>query len=82
METLTINLTPQMLALVPLVAAVLQILKRLAFMDKFTEWLPFISIGVAMGLGFLTKMPDPILPSVIIGLVASGGYDLLKAPGK
>ena len=82
MEELTITLTPAMITLVPIVGAILQVLKRIEAIQKIKEWMPFLSVGIALGLGFLTKMPDPILPSVIIGLVASGGYDLLKAPSK
>jgi len=78
MENLTVALTPAMLALVPVVAAILQVLKQVELMQKMKQWLPFCSIGIALGLGYLTKMPEPILPSVLIGLVASGGYDLLK----
>ena len=80
MENLTIELTPAMLALVPVVAAILQVLKRVEAIQKVKAWLPFAAIGVALALGYLTKMPDPIIPSIIIGLVSSGGYDLLKTP--
>ena len=82
MESLTVNLTPEMLALVPVVAAILQLLKRVEAIEKVKEWLPFASIAIAYGVAYLTKMPEPILPAVIIGLVASGGYDLLRAPTK
>jgi len=82
MNELQITLTPEMMALVPLVAAILQVIKRVSWFqdDKVKAWLPFVSVGVSLGLAYLTKMEDPILPSIIIGLVASGGYDLLKAP--
>jgi len=79
-EQFTITLTPAMVALVPVVGAIVQVLKRLEIIQKVKEWLPFFSVGIALALGYLTKMEDPVLPSVIIGLVASGGYDLLKAP--
>ena len=78
MEELNITLTDDMIKLVPIVAVVLQVLKNMEFMQKITQWMPFVSIGVALGLGYLTKMPDPIVPSVVIGLVASGAYDLVK----
>jgi len=80
MEEYTIQLTPAMLTLVPVVAALLQFAKRLEAVQKIKEWLPMVSIGIALGLAYLTKMPDPIMGAVVIGLVASGGYDLLKAP--
>lgn len=75
-----IDLTPEMLALVPIVATVLQLAKRIEAIAKLKQWYPFLSIGIALGLGYLTGMEEPIAPSIIIGLVASGGYDLLKAP--
>ena len=80
MEDYTITITPAMAALVPVVAAILQVLKRMEAVHKMTEWLPFFSVGIALGLSYLTRVPDPVLSSVVIGLVASGGYDLLKAP--
>lgn len=79
-EQLIIDLTPEMLALVPIVATVLQLAKRIEAIAKLKQWYPFLSIGIALGLGYLTGMEEPIAPSIIIGLVASGGYDLLKAP--
>lgn len=82
MENLTITLTPQMLYLVPIVGAILQVIKGLGVYEKIKKWTPFLAIGISLALGFLTKMNDPILPSIIIGLIASGGYDLLKAPTK
>lgn len=75
-----VTLTPAMLALVPVVAAILQLAKRFEPLQKLKSYLPFISIGIALGLGSLANMPNLIISSVIIGLVASGGYDLLKAP--
>lgn len=82
MDTFTINLSAEMLTLVPIVAAILQLAKRIEAIAKLSQWFPFISVGIALGLGYLTKMTDPIYPSILIGLVASGGYDLLKAPTK
>jgi hypothetical protein len=77
---LTVNLTPDMLALVPVVAMILQLLKRFPAIDQIKEWLPFVSIGVSMALCFGTQTTNPVVASVIIGLVASGGYDALKTP--
>ena len=78
MENLTVSLTPEMLALIPVVAAIIQLLKRVEAVKKLTAWLPFAAIGIALGLNYYTNIPEPVLPSIIIGLVASGGYDLLK----
>lgn len=78
MEEFTINLTPQALALIPVVAAIIQAAKKIPRVQQINNWLPFISVGLALALGYAIKIPNPILPSIIIGLVASGGYDLLK----
>ena len=80
MENLIVKLTPEMLVLVAVVGALLQVAKSLDAVKQVKQWLPFFSIGIALALAYLTKMPDPVLPAIIIGLVASGGYDLLKAP--
>ena len=75
-----VNLTPEMLVLVPVVAALLQVLKNIEAIQAIKEWLPYVAVGIALGLGYLTKMENPILPSILIGLMASGGYDLVKGP--
>ena len=82
MDDLMIQLTPGMLALVPIVAAILQLVKRFEFMEKIKSYFPLIAIGLSLAICYATKMPDPIMPAVLIGLTASGGYDLLKAPAK
>jgi len=82
MENLNVELTPAMLALVPVVAAILQMVKRLPIPIQVKEFLPGISMLIALGLLYSQSVPDPILPSVIIGLMASGGYDLLKQKKK
>ena len=64
--------------LVPMVAVLMQLLKKMKVMEKLTQYLPFISIGVAYLLATVMKMPDPIMPSIIIGLVADGSYDVIK----
>lgn len=79
LEDYSLTLTPAMLALVPVVAAILQFAKRIKAVQEIKEWLPVISIGLSFGLAQLTKLPDPIIGSVVIGLVACGSYDLLKA---
>jgi hypothetical protein len=78
----TIQLTPAALALVPIVAAILQVLKRIEVIAKLSQWLPFVSMGIALGLGYLTNIPDPIVPSILIGLLASGSYDAVKSISK
>ena len=82
LDQLQIQLTPAMLVLVPVIGAVVQLLKAIPFVAQNSKWLPYVSIGVALGLGFLTKLPEPIISSVILGLAASGSYDLVKSSTK
>jgi hypothetical protein len=78
MENFTFQLTPEMLALVPVVAGVMQMLKRIPQIAAYKEWLPVVSILLGIGAGMLLGTPAPIVPGVVIGLTAAGGYDLMK----
>lgn len=75
---LEIELTSEMLALVPIVAAILQVAKRIKAVENLKEWFPFLSVAVAYGLCYFSGVTQPVMPSIVIGLVASGGYDLVK----
>lgn len=77
-----LEITPAMLAFVPVVAAILQTIKKFPIPDKVKEFLPGFSMLIALGLLYASKVPDPILPSVIIGLMACGGYDFFKQKKK
>ena len=79
MEDFTLTLTPAMMAIVPVVAILTQFTKRLEFINKNKAWLPFLSIAIALGVGYATSIPDPIPASILIGLVSSGSYDAVKA---
>jgi len=78
MENLNVELSPAMIAFVPIVAAIIQMLKRIPHFEKFKEWLPFFSMVIAWALLYYQGVQNPILPAVMIGLTACGGYDLLK----
>ena len=78
-DQLTFQLTPTMMSLIPVVAAIIQIAKNVPAIARVSAWLPYISVGVSLGLCYAVKVPDPILPSIIIGLAASGGYEFMKA---
>lgn len=80
MDALNVELTPAMVAMIPVVAAILQMVKRMAFAEKIKDYLPLIAIAIAIGISYAGKMPDPIIPSVLIGLSAVGGYETLKKP--
>ena len=82
MENLETMLTPQMLALVPLIVGILQVVKKIPIIQKIKDYLPFVSMGIAAAVLIATKQPDPILPSVIIGLLACGGFEAAKAVTK
>jgi len=81
-----IELSPAMLALIPVVAAVMQALKRIVSMEQIPngigvfmkEMLPLLSIIIAFVLLRYQTTPEPLLPAIVIGLTACGGYDLLK----
>lgn len=77
-EQLTLTLTPAMLAIVPIVAMLLQLLKRVELIQKYKDWLPVISIGASILLTYLATIANPIMAGIIIGLVAAGGYDVFK----
>ena len=76
---MNIELTSEMLALIPAVALIIQLVKNLDFYKDIKKWTPFVSMGIALGLCYLTKVPDPILPAIAIGLAASGAYSSVKA---
>lgn len=79
-ESLSFEVTPSMLILVPLVAALIQVIKRLPIIAKISDWLPLVSVAIATGLAMVNKMPNPIMAGVVIGLTAVGGYELIKKP--
>jgi len=79
MDNLSIELTPGMLALVPIVGALLQMLKKISYVERFKEWLPLVSMLISFGFLYYQNISDPLLPAVIIGLTACGGFDLMKS---
>lgn len=86
MENLSVELTAGMLALVPVVAALIQIVKRFLAIPEIPvrvnslvkELLPLMSIGITFGIMSYQQVVSPLLPAIIIGLTASGGFDLVK----
>lgn len=77
-----VEVTPQVAAIAFATGVLLQIAKSLKVLDKVKQWFPFLSIAVAFGISTATGIEDPVLPSLIAGLVASGGYDLITGPMK
>lgn len=79
MDDLTVLLTPAMIAMIPLVAVIIQTLKKTSDkFEKYSKLLPYLSVVIAFGLIYLLKIESPLLPAIIIGLAASGGYDMAK----
>ena len=78
-----IEIPTSMLALIPVVALIVQNLKKISAIETIKEYLPLIAVALAICLAYLTSgtlenWKDPILPAIAIGLMASGGYDVLK----
>ena len=73
-----IVLTPEMLTLVPVVAAVLQMAKSIEMLANLKQWFPLVSLVLGVVACYITGVPNPIMPGVLIGLSASAGYDVLK----
>ena len=86
-----VDLTPGMLLLIPVVAALVQVLKNkvlaikyipIGISDAIKSALPYVSIGIAFGLLCYVGVEKPLLESIMIGLSASGGYSAVKGASK
>jgi len=73
-----IELTPAMLVLIPVVAAIIQQIKKVPQLKAYSYLLPLVSLALGVGLCFLQKLPNPIMAGILIGLSASGAFDVLK----
>jgi len=78
MNDYTIQLTPALVALVPIVLAVLQIAKRIEFLLAYKQWFPLLAVGLAVLIAYVQGIPQPIIGGLMAGLVAAGGYDVIK----
>ena len=76
------QLTPEMLALVPIVAGVLQALKKIPIIDKIKAYMPFLSMALGLGAVYALTGEPQVIPAVVMGLMASGLYSGVKALGK
>jgi Bacteriophage A118-like holin, Hol118 len=68
------------LAVVPIISAIVQAVKLTNVPHK---WLPLISIGIGIIIGFIANhdtndLSNTILAGVMYGLSASGLYDVIK----
>lgn len=79
MEDLGIEITPQMLMMVPLVAAAVQWLKSIEPLARLLkDWLPLVNVALSLTLAYFIQPENWILTGIIVGLIAGGGYDILK----
>ncbi len=74
-----IQLAPEMLMLVPLVAALLEVMKRIPLVAQIKEWMPFLAIGASLGVIYAQTAELQFMPAVVMGLMASGAYSGVKA---
>lgn len=74
----TITLTPAMLALVPTVAMILQILKKIPIYEKIKSYTPLIACGIGITAAYATALTNPIVAGILIGVSASAGYSQFK----
>lgn len=74
-----IALSAEMVALVPVIAGVLQALKKIPLIDQIKAYMPFISMLLSFGVIYAQTSEIQIIPAVIMGLTASGLYSGVKA---
>jgi hypothetical protein len=72
--------------LVPLIAALIQMLKQIIIniprLTVLKEFLPIVSVALGISLSYLEHLNNPIIIGVMMGLSAAGAYDLYKSKNK
>lgn len=79
---MNIELKPELLALVPVVAAIIQMLKKIPAIKPYKDWLPIVAIGISVALVYSVDYLAFLVPAIIVGLLACGGYEMLKSKPK
>jgi hypothetical protein len=79
MENLDTQLTTEMVALIPVITAALQAIKKIPIVAKITDYMPFVSIALSIGAVYTLTNEIQVIPAVIMGLTASGLYSGVKA---
>lgn len=69
---------PEILEIVVVIAAALQLLKAIPRVMAHKEILPLLALGLGLGLAYATQVP--IIDGAMAAMIAAGGYDILKAP--
>ena len=83
MIDLSTELSEKAIILVPIVAVLVNELKRSAWILSLQNKLPiFTLLSIALGIGgaYLQTIPNPIMAGFIIGIMASGIYSASKLP--
>ena len=80
-----IEIPAKMLPLLVIVPLIVKHLKTIEAVESIKSYLPLIAIVISVGLAYITGGPveswgEPIIPAIAIGLMACGGYDVLKTP--
>jgi len=79
MEDTTIQLTPAALALVPLIAGIIQQLKLLPIIAPARPYMSLVALVLGVALSFATSVANPVTSGLVIGLMAVGGYKVMGA---
>ena len=78
-----ITLTPAMMALVPVVSMIMQVIKGVPIYDKIKAYTPIVTMVIGIGAAYAASIANPIVAGILIGVTASAGYDSFKkASGK
>ena len=84
MDNLTTQLGPAGMILIPLVAGLVQQLKRVPGIVKLQEKFPVYltaALGFGIGAAYLMGLTNPAVAGVIIALSACGAYEAVKKTG-
>lgn len=81
-DDLIVSVTPAVVMIAGLAAAIVQFIKAIPQVAKFKAALPFAAIVTGIVLSFVWQVADPIQAGIVAGLIAAGGYDVLKLPTK
>lgn len=74
-----IQLTPEMLALVPVVAGIIQMLKKVKYVEPYKDLLPLMAIVISVALVYSVTYLAFLIPAIIVALMAVGGFEMLKS---
>jgi len=78
MENLSFNFTPDLFPLIFCVAALIQFVKKIPLLSRYSDWLPLLSCLLGIGVAYLQHIGNPLVSGIVIGVIASGSYELLK----